>query len=449
MPAAKPDVNDIYSISRLNREVRNVLEEVFPTVWVQGEISNLAKPASGHLYFSLKDKNAQVRCAMFRNRQSGLRFQPESGMEVLARANISLYEGRGEFQLIIESLQPAGDGALQLAFEQLKQKLAKEGLFDEDAKQPLPGYPESIGIITSPTGAAVRDILSVLKRRYPISKIIIYPVPVQGEDAAAKITSAIQSAEHRKECDVLILARGGGSIEDLWSFNEEILARAIAECSLPIVSGVGHEIDFTIADFVADQRAPTPSVAAEMVSPDSNKLLQQIENNSNRLVRFQQDYIRQWQQNLDYLAKQLIHPQRHLDVLKQQANQYLLKLHFLIEKNLNDKKHNLTSCKQSLREQNPGMQIQQLQQNLKLLGKNIHQSMRFNLKQFNHAFNLLQNKLNAYSPDATLSRGYAYVTNKQTGTIIHDGKQLKQGDVIAVTLAKSGVDATVDDIHEK
>ena len=449
MPATKPDANDIYTISRLNREVRNVLEDVFPSIWVQGEISNLAKPASGHMYFSLKDKNAQVRCAMFRNRQSGLRFQPEAGMEVLARANISLYEGRGEFQLIIESLQPAGDGALQLAFEQLKQKLSKEGLFDEANKQPLPGYPETIGIITSPTGAAIRDVLSVLKRRYPACKIIIYPTPVQGEDAAAKIATAIQTAEARKECDVLILTRGGGSIEDLWSFNEEIVARAIAACPIPIVSGVGHEIDFTIADFVADQRAPTPSVAAEMVSPDSDKLLQQLANNLNRLIRYQEGSLQQWQRHLDYLAKQLVHPQQHLESLKQQASQYLLKLQFLMEKQLSEKHQNLIAHKQTIAEQNPFARIKQLQQNIKTLGKNVDQAMRTNLMQLTQSLNLLENKLTAYSPDATLSRGYAFVTNKQTGELIRNSKQINKGDAIAVKLAKTEIDATVDDVHEK
>ena len=219
-----PDPGDIYTISRLNREVRRVLEDVFPLIWVQGELTNLAKPNSGHLYFTLKDNAAQVRCAMFKNRQSGVRFTPENGMLVMARANIGLYEGRGEYQLIIESLEPAGTGSLQIAFEALKQKLATEGLFAEEHKKPLPIFPKTIGIITSATGAAIQDILSVLKRRYAYAKVIIYPVPVQGEGAAIKIANAIKQADQREECDVLILTRGGGSLEDLWSFNEEMVA---------------------------------------------------------------------------------------------------------------------------------------------------------------------------------------------------------------------------------
>ena len=227
-----PAAGDIYTISRLNREVRTVLEDIFPSIWVQGEISNLAKPASGHLYFSLKDTAAQVRCAMFKNRQSGLRFEPENGMQVMARANVGLYEGRGEFQLIIQSLEPAGSGALQLAFEALKQKLSAEGLFNEEHKKNLPRFPENIGVITSATGAAIRDILSVLKRRYPSGNIIVYSTLVQGEGAAQEIAKTINLAEQRKDCDVLILARGGGSIEDLWAFNEEVVARTIFDILL-------------------------------------------------------------------------------------------------------------------------------------------------------------------------------------------------------------------------
>ena len=261
---------DIYSITRLNREVRAVLEDSFPpSLWVRGEISNLAQPGSGHIYFSLKDKHSQVRCAMFRSANRHLRFAPENGREVLVRAGVSLYEGRGEFQLIVESMEPAGAGALQQAFEELKQRLLEEGLFADEHKQPLPAFPGTIGIITSPTGAAVRDIIHVLERRYARAGVIVYPVPVQGEGSAQQIAQAVDVANQRRECDVLILARGGGSLEDLWSFNEEIVARAIHHSVIPVVSGIGHEIDFTIADFVADQRAPTPSAAAEMVSPDS------------------------------------------------------------------------------------------------------------------------------------------------------------------------------------
>jgi len=264
---------DVYTVSRLNREVRTVLEGSFPLLWVEGELSNLSQPPSGHIYFSLKDEYAQVRCAMFRTRRVHLRFRPENGVHVLARVRVSLYEGRGDFQLVVEHLEPAGEGALRLAFERLKQKLASEGLFDAARKRPIPEFPRQVGLITSAAGAAVRDLLSVLARRYPALPVLIFPVPVQGGEAAEAMVAALRRANARAECDVLILARGGGSMEDLWPFNDETLARAIASSAIPVVTGIGHEIDFTIADFVADQRAATPSAAAELVSPDGVGLL--------------------------------------------------------------------------------------------------------------------------------------------------------------------------------
>jgi exodeoxyribonuclease VII large subunit len=259
---------EIYSISELNSEARVLLEKRFPLIWVEGEISNLARPASGHIYFSLKDEAAQVRCAMFKMHNRLVNFQPKNGQQVLARVRISLYEARGEFQLIVEHMEETGDGALRRQFELLKQKLFEEGLFDEAHKQALPFLPTQLGVITSPSGAAIRDILSVLKRRFPGIPVLIYPVPVQGTEAPQAIVESIHSAAKCQDCDLLILARGGGSLEDLWAFNEETVARAINACPIPIVTGIGHEIDFTIADFVADYRAPTPSAAAEFISPD-------------------------------------------------------------------------------------------------------------------------------------------------------------------------------------
>lgn len=258
---------EVFTVSQLNDEVRALLENQFPLIWVEGEISNLARPASGHLYFSLKDDAAQVRCAMFKMRNRLLDFQPENGQQVLLRTRVSLYPARGEFQLIVEHMEAAGDGALRRQFELLKRRLSEEGLFDPESKLPLPMVPERLGVITSPTGAAIRDILSVLKRRFPGIPVLIYPVPVQGAEAPAAIVKALRTAAARHECDLLIMARGGGSLEDLWAFNDEAVARAMHACPIPIVSGIGHEIDFTIADFVADQRAPTPSAAAELVSP--------------------------------------------------------------------------------------------------------------------------------------------------------------------------------------
>ncbi|MEQ8289001.1 MAG: exodeoxyribonuclease VII large subunit [Gammaproteobacteria bacterium] len=449
MPAVIPAAHDIYTISRLNREVRNVLEDVFPAIWVQGEISNLARPGSGHIYFTLKDSSAQVRCAMFKNRQSGLRFQPENGMEVLAQANISLYEGRGEFQLIIESLQPAGDGALQLAFEQLKKKLDAEGLFAEEHKQPIPRFPARIGIITSPTGAAIRDILSVLKRRYPYGEVVVYPVPVQGEGAGNRIARAIQTADQRKDCDVLILTRGGGSLEDLWSFNEEIVARAIYECELPIVSGVGHEIDFSIADFVADQRAPTPSVAAELVSPDSARLIQQLERYRDQLIRNQDSRLMQWQRHVDYLSRQIPHPRQHLQQLGQRTREYLVSMSHCMERLLSANTLKMSNLRARVNEQNPYYKIKQQQQTLASIQKNLGRAVKQQLVTHRQTLAMLEQKLETIGPLSTLERGYAIVTDKQSGALIKQGSQIKAGDQIAIRLAKEEIESTVNAIHKK
>ena len=305
---------EIYTVSRLNREVRFVIEGSFPTLWVEGEISNFAAPHSGHWYFSLKDATAQVRCAMFRPQNRRLSFTPKDGMQVLVKARVSLYEGRGDFQLLAEHLEEAGEGKLRQEFEALKKRLLEAGLFAEEHKKPLPAIPRCIGIITSPTGAAIRDILSVLQRRFASVPVIIYPTLVQGDLAAPNIVKAIETANHRNECDALILTRGGGSLEDLWPFNEEKVAYAIYRSNIPIVSGVGHEIDFTIADFVADLRAPTPSAAAELATPDREELLNSLDQHQKQLARLAKQKLQQFQQNLDWMKKHLQqqHPKRRL-----------------------------------------------------------------------------------------------------------------------------------------
>jgi len=444
-----PTANDIYTISRLNREVRTVLEEVFPTVWVQGEISNLAKPASGHLYFSLKDNSAQVRCAMFKNRQSGLHFEPENGMQVMARANVGLYEGRGEFQLIIQSLEPAGAGALQLAFEALKQKLAAEGLFDEEHKKHFPVFPKNIGIITSATGAAVRDILSILERRYPVANIIIYPTLVQGEGAAIKISNAVKSAEQRNECDVFILARGGGSIEDLWAFNEEVVARTIFDITTPIVSGVGHEIDFTIADFVADQRAATPSAAAELISPDSNDVLIKLKHREQQLIRSQKQTIQNFQSHIELLSKRVPHPKQRLMELIQRTDEYSMRLRHQVEKKIAHKKMSLTEIAGKINESNPAHKISRQIEKVNVLQMQFKKSIRRTLEKANDEISSLSHMLNTVSPISTLERGYAIVTEQKTNKIVTNTTQLQTGDQLRIRLASSEIDSTIDTIHEK
>ncbi|MGB6452128.1 MAG: exodeoxyribonuclease VII large subunit, partial [Steroidobacteraceae bacterium] len=273
----------VYTVSQLNREVRSLLEQRLAIIWIEGELTNLAQPASGHWYFSLKDRDAQVRCAMFRQRNVHVGFTPSAGQQVLARARVSLYEPRGDYQLIVEHLEEAGVGALKREFERLKEKLSSEGLFAEERKRGLPKFPKRIGVVTSPTGAAVRDILHILRRRFRPAAVLIYPTAVQGAAAVPAIVDALATASARAECDVLILARGGGSLEDLWAFNDERVARAVRASAIPVVTGIGHEVDFTIADFVADARAPTPSGAAVLVTPDSHAVLLGLAKTAERL----------------------------------------------------------------------------------------------------------------------------------------------------------------------
>ena len=290
------------------------MEGHFPLIWVEGEISNLARPASGHIYFSLKDSDAQLRCAMFKMRNRLTNFRPENGQQVLVRGRLSLYPARGDYQLIAEHMEEAGDGALRREFELLKQRLHSEGLFDEASKQSLPELPTRLGVITSPTGAAIRDILSVLKRRFPGIPVLIYPVPVQGNEAPPAIVEALQTANARNECDLLILARGGGSLEDLWSFNDESLARAIFDCPIPIVSGVGHEVDVTIADFVADIRAATPTAAAEAITPDQLSWSQSFDWYQQRLQQLVKNKIERQQEKIQWLHQRLQqqHPENQI-----------------------------------------------------------------------------------------------------------------------------------------
>jgi exodeoxyribonuclease VII large subunit len=331
-PHLQPPERRVYSISQLNAEVRLLLERAVPVIWVEGELSNLSQPSSGHWYFSLKDRHAQIRCAMFRQRNAGTGFAPRAGQRVLARGRISLYEPRGDYQLIVEHLEEAGIGALRREFEKLKAKLAAEGLFAQEHKRALPPFPRRIGIITSPSGAAVRDILHVLTRRFAAAAVIVYPAPVQGAAAAPGIVAALQLASRRAECDVLILARGGGSLEDLWAFNDERVARAVRACAIPVVTGIGHEIDFTIADFAADSRAATPSAAAECVVPDRQTLIAAQNRLIHRLHAALRRELRGAAQRLDTVLQRLAlaHPgvrlsqqQQRLDELEQRIRQAL------------------------------------------------------------------------------------------------------------------------------
>jgi exodeoxyribonuclease VII large subunit len=396
------------------------------------------------MYFSLKDAEAQVRCAMFRGRNSRLAFVPKDGLQVLVKAQISLYEGRGDFQLIIEHMEEAGDGALRRAFEILKKKLEQEGLFSQEYKKPLPPFPRSIGVITSPTGAAIRDILNVLQRRAPHISIIIYPTSVQGADAAPQIVKALQTANQRQECDVLLLARGGGSLEDLWPFNAEIVARAIFASQIPVVSGVGHEIDFTIADFVADQRAPTPSAAAELVSPHCQEWLQKLAIYQRRLWQKINDELRHLKTIFSGLAKLLQHPQRRLQEQAQQLDYLESSLQQALLNLLHAKKSELTELLITIHQKNPEQRIMQLLLHQDNLRNRLDLAMQNSLKQKQQIFNNMVRALEAVSPLNTLQRGYAIVQRDET--IIQNAAQVNVGDKISAKLGKGQLDCTVDKI---
>lgn len=435
----------IFTVSELNATARKVLEIEFPQIWLEGEISNIARPASGHMYFSLKDEQAQIRCAMFRHKNSYLNFQPNDGMHVLARGKISLYEGRGDYQLIVEHLEEAGDGALKRAFEALKKKLSQEGLFAEAHKKALPKTPQCIGVITSSTGAAIRDILMTLRRRMPIIPIIIYPTEVQGAQAAASIANMISTANRRHECDVIILARGGGSLEDLWAFNDEALARIIHQSQIPIITGIGHEIDFTIADFVADQRAATPTAAAELVSPDKLELQTDIQRLMRRIMMQMQTTLQLHRQHLIHLSKRLQHPSRRLQENMQQLDTAGMRLERAAYYYIQQKNHLMDTLLNRLAPCNPNYKITSSQKEITTLRLRLQQAVLHLLEKYKEQCQYLQKTLAALSPLATLQRGYAIVRDEQ-GKIIRQSHQLSVGDSISTQLHQGQITATIDKI---
>lgn len=427
-----------------------MLEGSFPLVWVEGEISNLARPTSGHFYFSLKDQNAQVRCAMFRNKNMYLRFKPENGQQVLARARLSLYEGRGEFQLIIEHLEEAGDGLLRRRFEELKQKLSSEGLFDSARKRPLPRLPRRIGVVTSPTGAAVRDVLSVLGRRFPSIPVLIYPVPVQGQGAGERIAAMLQQASRRGECDVLILARGGGSLEDLWAFNEEVVARAVAACSIPVVAGVGHEIDFSIAEFVADLRAPTPSAAAEAVTPDIGDWNARFTSLATQLRQCWDRRLLQERQRLDWLTGRL--HRQHPGLRLRQQHQRLDELENRLLREwshlMRHRRAQLQRLQETLRRHSPVIRLAAVRGQTAELQRRQRAAIERILERQRQRLGHLSRALDTVSPLATLNRGYAIVRTED-GQIVRTAQQVQVGDRIEARLAKGMLGCTVDDTHDE
>ncbi|BFM20592.1 exodeoxyribonuclease VII large subunit [Gilvimarinus japonicus] len=423
----------IYSVTALNRLSRQLLETHLPLVWIEGEISNFARPSSGHWYFTLKDDAAQVRCAMFRNRNAGLRFTPTQGEQVLLRARVSLYEGRGDYQLIAEHMEPAGHGALQRAYEQLKDKLAKEGLFDPERKQALPELPRHIGVITSPTGAAIRDVLSVLQRRYPAIPVSIIPVPVQGTEAAPAIVQALAMAARSQLFDVLLLTRGGGSLEDLWPFNDERVARAISLCPVPLISAVGHEVDVTIADFVADVRAPTPSAAAELVVPDVSEQLVRLQVRERHLGQTIQRRLQRLSEQLNHLQKRLRHPGDHLRQQSQRLDQLELRLNSAINHKLERTKQTLANLE--ARQPDPRYALQHLKAQFQRTRSALMQQWQASHQRASQRLGENARLLHSVSPLSTLERGYALVTDSH-GKIVRDSDAVQQGDKVTAKLAR-------------
>jgi len=405
METDDPQAGNIYTPSELNHEVRIHLEAGFGRVWVEGEISNLSRPASGHMYFSLKDEQAQISCALFRSNTYGIGFKPENGMLVRAHGRVSLYEARGNYQLIADSLVQAGEGLLRAKFELLKNNLEAEGLFNEANKKALPGFPLRIAVITSPTGAALRDILNVLQRRWPLAKVRVYGVPVQGEEAAPAIVNALAAANRHGWAQVIVIGRGGGSLEDLWAFNEETVARAVFASEVPVVSAVGHEVDFSISDFVADLRAPTPSVAAELISPDQHALTQSLTVLGSRLQQPMQYLLQRLSQKLDHLGHRLqqLHPGQRL----------------LQHRKL----------------------LQQAWRRLQLAATRI-------VPERGRLLQNLARTLNAVSPLPTLARGYAIVTDAKSGTAISSVQDVKPEQTLITQLRDGRIHSIAEDIDD-
>ena len=452
MKPYQPDAGDsraIYTVSQLNREVRFLLEDSFPAVLVEGELSNIAMPSSGHWYFTLKDDQAQIRCAMFRNRNMRVRFRPKDGNSVQIQARLSLYEGRGDYQLIVDRMEAVGDGALRQAFEALKSKLHSEGLFDQSHKQPLPEHVRHIGVITSPTGAAVRDIITVLQRRFPSIRVTILPVSVQGQQAAAQMCEALRLANERRGCladlDVLIIGRGGGSLEDLWSFNDEQLARAVFNSELPVVSAVGHEVDFSIVDFVADVRAATPSAAAELLSPDQNKYYQLFGAWEQRFVSLATSRISLLRQQLLSLTRRLRHPGRRLQDHAQALDRLESRLQRCFRQAIQQQRGRLQEMRTRLRLSLPTRRIARAREQLSLLDERLGAAMGNYFRQNRERIAHHGRALHALSPLATLARGYS-LTRDAEGQIIRSSKQLTPGMQIETRLAEGSVLSTVAQI---
>lgn len=442
----RADTPNILSVTALNRSVRDLLEHRFPLAWVAGEISNLTLARSGHWYFSLKDDNAQVRCVMFRHRAQFLNWQPREGLHVEARALVTLYEARGDFQLNIEFMRQAGQGALYEAFLRLRDKLAAEGLFDPDAKRPLPTFPRAIGIVTSPHAAALRDVLTTLARRNPAIPVILYPSSVQGEAAPAEIVAALNAASRRAEVDALILCRGGGSIEDLWAFNDEAVARAIRACSIPVVCGVGHETDVTIADYAADQRAPTPTAAAELLSPEREALLAHLVRLTQTLGRCTHRHLESRMQHVDHLSRRLVHPGERLQAQQSLVAQLYSRLLHAAARDFERRHWQIRALAERGCRALPNIDAHRTRvgELLHRVGAASERALTVHEARLAH----LGRALAHLDPNAVLQRGYSLVTDAQ-GRVVRDAREVAQDDALHIAFARGSARARVEDTRDE
>ena len=434
-------------VSELNHQAKRLLETSFMQVWVEGELSGFSRPSSGHWYFSLKDRKSQVRCAMFKGSNQRIRELPKEGDQIRIRGKVTLYENRGDFQIIVEHLEPAGLGALQQAYEELKRKLQAEGLFDMARKKPVPAVPRHIGVVTSPTGAAIHDILTVLARRCPAIPVTLYPTAVQGKPATADIVRAITAAQAHGVADVLIIGRGGGSLEDLWCFNEETVARAIADCSIPTVSAVGHEVDVTIADFVADLRAPTPSAAAEKISPDQQEWIRQVDDRRRRLASAFARVLQGFHTQTGHLAARLRDPRRELLDKAQRMDELDIRLGKAIQQAVQQHRLRTNHLAQRLTTQSPRRQLDQSQSALEHLQEKLLTAMDRRLASQRDRLDHTGQTLNLVSPLATLGRGCAIARREPDGAIIRDAGEMHTGDTINTRVGRGSFTSTVISVN--
>ena len=437
------NTQEIISVSEINRRAKSILEENFPFVWIQGEVSNFFSAASGHWYFSLKDESSEIRCAMFANKSHRITFEPKDGDHLVLNGTLSIFEGRGQYQIIVEHIELAGEGALLKAFEELKKKLLTEGLFDDSLKKKLPSYPRSIAVVTSPDGAVIQDIINVLSRRSPFFNLTVVPTLVQGEKAAPLICEALNKASNLENIDLIILARGGGSIEDLWAFNNEEVARAIVNCPIPLVSAVGHETDFTISDFVADIRAPTPSIAAEIISQPYSELKETLEGYQGYLLKSVEYQFDSQRTRITNLIKRIRHPGDKLREIGQKVDYLETALIQEMHQKVSFKKNQLNLTQLSLQQNSPQNKVKEAKVYLQNASKDLLKAFNLKIERKRKLLGELVATIEAVSPLSVLARGYSIISTEPEGKILSSSNQVKIGQTISAVLNKGSIKAEV------